>query len=167
MKEYIEKTMNIKKKTEKLIHNNEHNKVKNHFSNLNENEKEYISKTMEINKLEKNLYKNLLGNILEKNEAEKSKNDQLKLVLVTALKNSLSKKNFEEIKNSEVKTAVSYLNEKYSLNIDIPKLSYLEVEINHKESSEQVDSKGNKNITLNIINYFDYLFIPIYIFRCI
>jgi len=138
LKEYIEKTMNVKKKTEKLIHINEHNKIKNKFSNLNEGEKLYISKTVEINKLEKSLYKALLGNIIEKNQAEKAKKDELREAMLAAIKNSLAKKNFEEVKLPYIKKAISYINEKYSLNFDVPKFSYIDDEISNKESSKNV-----------------------------
>jgi hypothetical protein len=142
LKEYIEKTMNVKKKTEKLIQVNEHNKLKHKFSSLNDSEKVYIVKTIEINKLEKNLYKTLLGNILEKNKAEKAKKEQLKLALMAALKNSLAKKNFEEVKKAEIKTAIAYLNEKYNLNFDIPKFSYIDDEISNRKSDKHVASKS-------------------------
>lgn len=148
--------MNIKKKTEKLIHINEHNKIKNQFSNLNESEKVYIAKTIEINKLEKNLYKTLLGNILEKNVAEKVKKEELKGALLAALKNCLGKKNFEEVKKPEIKTAIAYLNEKYCLNFEIPKFSYIDDEISNKESGDFIPSKSNYIIITNYLT--DFLF---------
>jgi len=135
--------MNLEKKSNNLIHENEHLKIKCQFGQLKDSEKLYIAKSIELNSLQKNLYHSLFDNIIGKNKEDVVKNNKLKSVLLIALKNSLLKKNLYEIRKKETKTAITFINEKYNLNLGIPKYSYIDDESSNKESKEFVDDKSN------------------------
>jgi len=134
--------MTIKKKEEELNHINENNLIKANFNQLNLFEKSYASRAININELEKNLFKNLFVNILDKNEAEKIKKDETKDALINAIQNSLSKKKFEDIEKTEIKNAILYINEKYNLKGDFPKLSSITDQTNERYFNEIPNEKS-------------------------
>ncbi len=119
LKENTEKLMTMRKKLEKLKRMADQNEIKKKFENLNESEKIFIEKTLLINNQEKNLYKILLGNFVEKNEDEVTKKENTKNAMIQILKNILEKNKIDDLtKKSDIKSGITHLVRKYKINVE-------------------------------------------------
>ena len=112
-KENVEKFSGVKKRLEKLTRMTEENKLKNSFDFLKDVERKYAEATILINNQEKNLFGNLLKNVVNENEDEVKKNEKIKNALLVCIRNALKNVNLEEIEDEETKEGIDFLTEKY------------------------------------------------------
>jgi hypothetical protein len=116
------------------------NTVKDHFDKLNEVQRKYAEKNISIGNQQNNFFRNLMKNIVNKNEEEVLKDQKIKKTLLVCLSNCLKlTKSSESVKNITIK---KQFDDKHMEDIDYLKNKY-------KEFFEDFSSKnmGEENLT--------------------
>lgn len=112
-KENVEKFNTTNKRFEKLKRMFEENKLKTHFDVIKDIDRKYAETTLLINNQEKNLFGNLLKDVVNENEDEVKKNEKTKNALLTCIRNNFKKINYDKIDSEEVKEGIEYIKNKY------------------------------------------------------
>lgn len=159
LKNYIEKFIYTKKKLNKLNHMKDHHNIDINFHKLNEFEQTYVSKSIDVSEMEKKLYNNLLSNILEKRKDELKATDDTKTLLLSVLKAALAKVSFNDIKNTDTKNLLLYLNGKYQLIPTEGSCNSKDIEVQQEKGiqNEEGNSAG-LNLLKNFLSKIYYLF---------
>ena len=112
-KENVEKFSVTNKRLEKLTRINEENKLKNNFVTIKDTDRDYAEKVITINNQEKNLFSHMLKNVMNENEGDMKKNENIKNALLQCFKNATKNLNLDDIEENETKEGVEYLKDKY------------------------------------------------------
>ena len=146
-KENIEKFSLMNKRLDRLNRLFEENKLKKNFDEIKEQDRKYAESTVLINNLEKQLFGNMLKNVINENEDEVRKNEKMKNALLICLKNSLRK--LDKNNNNNNNDYYNYDNNNYNYYDDIDDdvkngIEYLKGKYNNLLKNENEENQENE-----------------------
>ena len=89
-KENVEKFSVTNKRIEKLTRLNEENKLKSNFDIIRDTDRKYAETLVTINNQEKNLFGHMLKKVVNENEGDVKKNENIKNALLICLLGNLT-----------------------------------------------------------------------------